>query len=139
MTLISTSRKVDSSDELVWSIISNTDEDADFWHGIKAVKNIKREGNKIERETIIAFRNSKCLELVTLTPRKQISIVIREGPIVGTKIIYLTKIDAEKCEIKVDWNIHMKGLMSIFTFFIKKHILKGSDEALERIAKKVER
>jgi hypothetical protein len=33
----------------------------------------------------------------------------------------------------------MKGLMSLFTFLIKKHILEGTDEALERIAKKVER
>jgi hypothetical protein len=139
MTLISTARKIDSSDELIWSIISNIDKDPDFWHGIKAVKNIKREGNTTERETIIAFRNSKCLELVTLVPRKQITIVITEGPIVGTKTIILTKIDTEKCEIKVDWDIHMKGLMSLFTFFIRKHILEGTDEALKRIAKKVER
>lgn len=139
MTLISTTRKIDSSDELIWSIISNIDKDPDFWHGIKAVKNIKREGNTTERETIIAFRNSKCLELVTLVPRKRITIVIIEGPIVGTKTINLTKIDAEKCEIKVDWDIHMKGLMSLFTFFIRKHILEGTDEALKRIAKKVER
>jgi hypothetical protein len=139
MTLISTARKIDSSDELIWSIISNIDKDPDFWHGIKAVKNVKREGNTTERETIIAFRNSKCLELVTLVPRKQITIVITEGPIVGTKTIILTKIDTEKCEIKVDWDIHMKGLMSLFTFFIRKHILEGTDEALKRIAKKVER
>jgi hypothetical protein len=138
MTLISTTRKINSSDELIWSIISDIDKDPDFWHGIKAVKNIKREGNTTERETIIAFRNSKCLELVTLIPPKQITIVIREGPIVGTKIINVTKMDTEKCEIRVDWDIHMKGLMSLFTFFIKKHILKGTDEALERIAKKVE-
>ena len=138
MTLISTARKINSSDELIWSIISDIDKDPDFWHGIKAVKNIKREGNTTERETIIAFRNSKCLELVTLIPPKQITIVIREGPIVGTKIINVTKIDTEKCEIRVDWDIHMKGLTSLFTFFIKKHILKGTDDALERIAKKVE-
>jgi hypothetical protein len=68
MTLISTARKIDSSDELIWSIISNIGNDPDFWHGIKAVKNIKREGNTTERETIIAFRNSKCLEVVTLVP-----------------------------------------------------------------------
>jgi ribosome-associated toxin RatA of RatAB toxin-antitoxin module len=138
MTLISTTRKINSPDELIWSIVSDIDKDPDFWYGIKAVKNIKREGNTTERETIIAFRNSKCLELVTLMPPKQITIAIREGPIVGTKIINVTKIDTEKCEIRVEWNIHMKGLMSLFTFFIKKHILKGTDEALERIAKKVE-
>ncbi len=138
MTLISTSRRIKSSDEKIWSIISNVDEDPDFWHGIKAVKNIKKEGNTIERETIISFRHSKCIELVTLTPQKQIAIIIREGSIIGTKIIKLTKINSDECEIKVDWDIRMKGLMSLFTFFIKKHVLKGTDEALERIAKKVE-
>lgn len=138
MTLISTTREINSSDELIWTIISNIDNDPDFWYGIKAVKNIKREGNTTERETIIAYRHAKCLELVTLKPQKQITIIIKEGPIVGTKIINLTKIDAEKSEIKVSWDIHMKGFMSLFTFLIKKHILKGTDEALERIAKKVE-
>ena len=88
----------------------------------KAVKNIKREGNTTERETIIAFRNSKCLELVTLVPRKQVTIVITEGPIVGTKTIILTKIDTEKCEIKVDWDIHMKGLMSLFSHSLSENI-----------------
>ncbi len=138
MTIISTVREINSSDESIWTIISNIDNDPDFWYGIKAVKNIKREGNTTERETIIAFRHSKCLELVTLTPRNQITIVIKEGPIIGTKKINLTKIDTEKSEIIVSWDIHMKGLMSLFTFLIKKHILKGTDDALERIAKKVE-
>ena len=139
MTLISTSRKINSSDELIWSIISNIDKDPDFWHGIKAVKNIHREGNTIERETTISFRHSKCIELVTLMPQKQIVTVIREGPIVGTKKINLTRINAKECEIKVEWDVHMKGLMSLFTFYIKKHILKGTNDALERIAKKIER
>ena len=72
-------------------------------------------------------------------PLKQIATVIREGPIVGTKIINLTRINAKECEIKVEWDIRMKGLMGLFTFIIKKHILKGTDDALERIAKKIER
>ena len=76
MTLISTSRKINSSDELIWSIISDIDKDPDFWHGIKAVKNIQREGNTIERETTISFRHSRCIELVTLMPLKQIATVI---------------------------------------------------------------
>lgn len=139
MTLVSTSRIINSSDELVWSMISNIDKDPDFWHGIKAVKNIQREGNTTERETIISFRNSRCLELVKLTPRKQISIVIKEGPIVGTKTINLTRINAEECEIKVDWDIRVIGFTSLFTSIIKKHILKGTDEALKRIANKAER
>lgn len=139
MTLISTSREINSSDEVVWNIISNIDKDPDYWYGIKEVKNIKREGNTTERETIIAYRHSKCLELVTLTPEKQITILIKEGPIVGTKTINLIKMNAEKCEIRVDWDIHMKGLGRMFTFMIKNHILKGTNDALQRIAKVIER
>ncbi|MBA2266798.1 MAG: hypothetical protein H0W19_00450 [Nitrosopumilus sp.] len=61
MTLISTTRKINSSEELIWNIISDINKDPDFWYGIKAVKNIKTEGNTTERETIIAFRRSRSL------------------------------------------------------------------------------
>jgi hypothetical protein len=37
----------------------------------------------------------------------------------------------------VEWDIRLNGFYGIFTGMIKKHILKGTEEALERISKKV--
>jgi hypothetical protein len=56
MTVILTSRDIDSSIDKLWDIISDVDKDPEFWYGTRSVKNIKKEGNIIERETIISFR-----------------------------------------------------------------------------------
>jgi hypothetical protein len=37
----------------------------------------------------------------------------------------------------VDWDIRLSGFYGIFTGMIKKHILTGTEEALERISEKV--
>jgi hypothetical protein len=125
--------------EKLWNIISDVDRDPEYWHGTKSIKNIKKEGNIIERETTISFKNSRCKEIITLDEnnKNKIKIEIIEGPIHGEKIITLEKIDTDSTKIVVTWNIHLKGAMAgLFTIFIKKHILKGTKEALERISSK---
>ena len=51
----------------------------------KSIKNIKKDGNVIEREVVISFRNSVCREVVTLDPKKSVNIKIIDGPMKGTK------------------------------------------------------
>jgi ribosome-associated toxin RatA of RatAB toxin-antitoxin module len=136
MTSISASRDIDSTTDKVWDVISDTDRDPEYWYGTRSVKNIKKEGNVIERETVIAFKESKCREIVTLHDKDQIATEIIDGPVVGKKIVTLEKIDENKSRINVKWDIHMKGYMALFSFFVKKHILKGTQEALVRIANK---
>ena len=136
VTLISASRDIDSTVDKVWSVISDTDRDPEYWHGTRSVKNIKKEGNVIERETVIAFKESKCREIVTLYDKNQITTEIIDGPVIGKKIVTLEKIDENKSRINVKWDIHVKGYAGLFSFFVKKHILKGTKEALARIADK---
>jgi hypothetical protein len=136
MTLISASRDIDSTIDKVWNVISDTDRDPEYWHGTRSVRNIKKEGNVIERETVIAFKESKCREIVTLYDKDQITTEIVDGPVVGKKTITLEKIDENKSRINVKWDIHVKGYAGLFSFFVKKHILKGTKEALDRIADK---
>ena len=99
-------------------------------------KHQKRGKRHRERETVIAFKESKCREIVTLNDKDQITTEIVDGPIVGKKTIKLEKIDEGKSRIIVNWDFHMKGYMGLFSFFVKKHILKGTQEALARIADK---
>jgi hypothetical protein len=136
MTLISASRDVDSTTDSIWNVISDTDRDPEYWHGTKSVRNIKKEGNVIERETVIAFKESKCMEIVTLYDKDKITTEIVDGPIIGKRTITLEKIGENKSRIDAKWDIHMKGYMGLFSFFVKKHILKGTQEALARIADK---
>ena len=75
MAEIKTSVVINSSQEKIWSVISDIDNEPKFWKGTKEVKNISRDGNTISREITIAFRDQKCLQEVTITPKEMIRAV----------------------------------------------------------------
>ena len=137
MVLIHASRDVTASLDSVWDVIADIDREPEFWHGTKSIKNISKTGNIIEWEVVIAFRNSICREIVELDVKKSIKMEIIEGPIKGKKTIVLKPIGEEATRIDVEWDIRVSGFFGIFTGTIKKHILKGTQEALERISKTV--
>jgi ribosome-associated toxin RatA of RatAB toxin-antitoxin module len=122
--------------DCVWNVISDIDREPEFWHGTKSIRNISKTGNTIEREVVIAFRNSKCREIVKLDNKKSINIEIIQGPIRGRKTITFSTIKNSTTRIEVEWDIGLSGFYGIFTGMIKKHILKGT-ETLERISEKV--
>lgn len=137
MVLIHAYRIVAASIDRVWDVISDIDRDPDFWRGTRHIKNISKTENTVEREVVIAFRNSVCQEIVTIDPKKSINIEIIEGPIKGKKTIALSAIENNFTRIDVEWDITINGLFVIFTRIIKRHILNGTQEALERISRKV--
>jgi ribosome-associated toxin RatA of RatAB toxin-antitoxin module len=138
MITINASREVSASVDRTWDIVGNVDNEPQYWHGTKTVKNISKSGNKIEREVIIAFKNSKCRQTVVLNPKKSIEILTTEGLIKGTKTVTISPSGNLKTKIDVVWNIRLSGLFGMFTFMVKKHIAEGTEEALVRIAKAVE-
>jgi ribosome-associated toxin RatA of RatAB toxin-antitoxin module len=137
MVLIHAYRIVAASIDRVWDVISDIDRDIDFWRGTRQIKNISKTENTVEREVVIAFRNSVCREIVTIDPKKSINIEIIEGPMKGKKTIALSAIENNSTRIDVEWDITINGLFVIFTRIIKRHILNGTQEALERISRKV--
>ncbi|HZC21427.1 MAG TPA: SRPBCC family protein [Nitrososphaeraceae archaeon] len=137
MVLIHASRDIPASVDSVWNIIADIDREPEFWHGTKSIRNINKQGNIVEREVTIAFRNSVCREIVELDAKTSVNIKIIEGPIKGKKVIALTTLENNTTRINVEWNIRVSGLFGMFTGMIKKHILKGTEEALDRISKTV--
>src|SRR5215831_14385304 len=137
MVLIHASKKMAASIDRVWDVVSDIDRDPNFWRGTRQIKNISKAENRVKRDVVIAFRNSVCREIVVFDPKKSINIEITEGPIKGKKTIALSNIENNFTRIDVEWNIKINGLFVIFTQIVKKHILSGTQEALERISKKV--
>ena len=135
---INASRDVSAPLDRIWNIVADVDNEPRYWHGTKTVKNISKVGYKIEREVTIAFKDSKCRQTVLLNPKKSVEIMITEGPIKGTKIVLLNPLDNHKTRIDVVWNIKLAGFLGVFTGMVKRHIAKGTDEALVRIAEAVE-
>src|SRR5438067_2321279 len=137
MVLINVSRNIPASLDSVWNVVADIDKEPEFWHGTRSIKNISKKGNIVEREVIIAFRNSVCREIVELDAKNSVKVEMIEGPRKGRKTIALKTIENRNItRIDVKWDIKVDGLFRVFTGMIKKHILKGTEEALERISEK---
>ena len=127
MVLIHTSRDVTARLDSVWNVISDIDREPEFWHGTKSIKNISKTENTVEREVVIAFRNSKCREIVRLDNKKSINIEIIEGPIRERKTITVKTIKNHTTRIDVEWDIRLSGFYGRIMIYRndKKAYLKG--------------
>ena len=137
MAEIKTSIIINSTQEKIWDVISDIDNEPKFWKGTKEVRNISKDENYISREITIAFRDQKCLQEVTIVPKETIKAVFTEGVIVGEKILTLKKVN-DSCELEAIWDVKLSGMMGMFTGMIKKHIKSGTEQALQAIKKEVE-
>jgi Oligoketide cyclase/lipid transport protein len=138
MVQIQASVEIDASVDKIWSIASDLDSEPRFWKGTKEVRNISKEGNTVTREVTIAFKDSKCMQTVTLYPKEKIQIQFTKGVIEGTKTLTLVQI-GDKTRLDVLWDMKLAGMMGMFTGMIKKHIQSGSEQALESIKQEAQR
>jgi ribosome-associated toxin RatA of RatAB toxin-antitoxin module len=122
----------------VWRIVSDVDNEPEYWHGTRTVKNISKTGNTIEREVTIAFRDAVCRQTVVLDPEKSVHIRITDGPMKGTKTVSLTPLGESRTRIDVAWDVKLAGFLGMFSGVVKKHISEGTEQALDRIAKALE-
>jgi carbon monoxide dehydrogenase subunit G len=137
MATIDTSIEIKAPIDKVWDIISDLDSEPKFWRGTKETKIISRDGNVITREIIIAFRDSKCMQKITLVPKERIHAEFTEGIIKGSKTLNLKSKD-DGSLLEANWDVKMSGLAGMFTGMIKKHIRSGTEQAIESIKKQAE-
>ncbi len=135
---IEVSTKIKSTVDKVWDIISDIDNETKYWKGTKEIRNISKDGNKIYREVIIAFRDSKCLQEVTLYPKEKIEAVFTKGIIQGSKTINLKTLEGEIL-LEAIWDVKLSGMRGMFTGMIKKHVKSGTEQALQAIKSEAER
>tara|TARA_B100000378_G_scaffold5038_1_gene4675 strand:+ start:1721 stop:2137 length:417 start_codon:yes stop_codon:yes gene_type:complete len=132
MTIINSSIDINASIEKVWNIISDLDNEPKFWKGTKESRTISKDGNVVIREIIIAFRDSKCMQKITLYPKKKIYAEFTDGILKGSKTLNL-KSKENSLWLEVEWDIKMTGLAGMFTGMIKRHVKGGTEQALELI------
>ncbi|NQV40555.1 MAG: SRPBCC family protein [Nitrosopumilus sp.] len=138
MATIEVEIEINSTVDKVWEVVSDIDNEPKFWKGTKEVKNISKEGNTINREITIAFRDQKCLQQVEIHPKEKIIARFTKGIIVGEKIISITA-KGEKTILSTYWDIKLTGMMGMFTSMIKKHIKSGTEQAMQSIKEEIER
>ena len=132
MTIINSSIDINASIEKVWNIITDLDNEPKFWKGTKESRTISKEGNVVVREIIIAFRDSKCMQKITLYPKEKIYAEFTDGILKGSKTLNL-KSKENSLWLEVEWDIKMTGLAGMFTGMLKGHVKGGTEQALELI------
>ena len=137
MATIDTSIEINAPIDKVWDIISDLDAEPKFWKGTKETKIISRDGNLITREIVIAFRDSKCMQKITLEPKERIHAEFTKGIIKGSKTLILKTKDGASI-LEANWDVKMSGLAGMFTGMIKKHIRSGTEQAIKSIKQQAE-
>ena len=137
MATIEVEIEINAPVDRVWEVVSDIDNEPRFWKGTKEVRNISKKGNKINREIIIAFRDQRCLQEVTIVPKEKIETRFTEGIIDGEKIVSVIA-DNGTTVLRTYWDIKMTGMMGMFTGMVKRHIKGGTIQAMQAIKDKVE-
>ena len=138
MATIEVTVEINATDDKVWEIISDIDNEPKFWKGTKNVKNISKNDNVIHREVTIAFRDQKCLQEVTLEPKRKIDAKFTKGIINGSKIMTISTKE-NKTVLVTSWDMKLTGIMGMFTGVIKNHIKSGTEQAMQSIKEEAER
>jgi len=138
MATIKVEVEINATVDKVWDVVSDIDNEPKFWKGTKEIKNISKEGNTVNREITIAFRDQKCLQEVKMYPKEKIEARFTKGIINGEKTISLIPKEG-KTILCAFWDIRLTGMMGMFTGMIKKHIKSGTEQAMQSIKEEIER
>jgi len=138
MAIIKVEVEINATVDKVWNVVSDIDNEPKFWKGTKEIQNISKEGNTVNREITIAFRDQKCLQEVKMYPKEKIEARFTKGIVNGEKIISLIP-KGEKTILCALWDIKLTGMMGVFTGMIKKHIKSGTEQAMQSIKEEIER
>jgi hypothetical protein len=132
---IAGSIEIRATKDRVWEIISDLDHEPDYWWGTKEVRNISKEGITIDREITQNFRNHKITQKVILRPKEEIETRYLKGLTEGVKLLKLETVGDNTQKVTAAWDVHFPGIYILLTYFIARHMRRGTTDALDRIKK----
>ncbi len=121
----------------VWEVVSDVDNETKYYDGLNSVKNLSKIGNVIEREVVVGYLRHEGRQTVTLYPKKSVEVKMTQGPMIGTRLTTLSPLPNSNTRVDVSWRMEFR--VPIFVRgMVKREIEKGTENALNRIAKEAE-
>jgi ribosome-associated toxin RatA of RatAB toxin-antitoxin module len=131
------SREVRASLDRLWEIVSDVDNDPNYYDGLNSIKNLSKKGNVIEREVVVGYLKHEGRQTVTLNPKKSVEVKMTEGPLIGTRLTTLSPVGDSNTRVDVSWRIEFR-VPAFVRGMVKREVEKGTEHALNRIAKEAE-
>src|SRR5437016_13129633 len=72
-------REVDAPADEVWDIVSDVDRDPEYWSGLVSIRNIRKDGNLIEREAMVGLMGSNGTQRIELVTKESIQLTMIDG------------------------------------------------------------
>ncbi|OLE71616.1 hypothetical protein AUF78_01205 [archaeon 13_1_20CM_2_51_12] len=135
MVTIAEVREVDASTDEVWDIVSDVDKDPEYWSGLTSIRNIRKDGNLIEREVVVGFMGRKGTQRIQLVPKESIQLTMIDGPLRGSREIKLVPLEARRTKIDVSWDIQFSAIPDFAQGFVRSRLEESTRDALDKIAK----
>jgi hypothetical protein len=134
--IINASTIVPAPIDKVWSIVSDVDNDKEYWSVYKEITNVNTSGNVTERDIILNVNDDRAHQIITLHPKNSIILNQTEGPITGTRTMTLTVPNNGDNDTKIDviWKVDLSKIPIFGKGFAKDGIFKTTEEALSRIS-----
>jgi hypothetical protein len=140
-TSINVTQDISAPTNKVWGIISNVDNEPQYWSTFKEINNINKTDNITERQVIISAgpQNNTSHQIVTVYPdQMKIQTNLTEGLVTGSRILELETLSANKSRLNAVWDIDLSGIPIIGRGFAENGIKQTTEEALKRIAQAAE-
>ncbi len=142
VTEILKTREVAASIDQTWDAISDLRNERRYWPVIKDIKIHRRSVNTIEREATIMsgpLGNVKSVQTILMDPKKSLTLKMTQGPLVGTRKIILTSLDANRTRVDITWEFDLVNIPRFAESFVKDRITEVTENALQQMALGAER
>ena len=133
---ISAKIEISASRERVWKIVSDIDNDPEYWEIITHTRNTSKERNVVTREVFLGGDN-KCQQRIILFPKEGMHIKWFKGPIAGIQDIMLSSLGSITI-LEVQMSYTLSGVVSLFSKNAAKYLQKETEVALQLIKEKAE-
>jgi ribosome-associated toxin RatA of RatAB toxin-antitoxin module len=138
MVRISEVREVDASTDEVWDLLSDVDKDPEYWSGLASIRNVRKEGNLIQREVVVGFMGRTGTQRIQLVPKESIQLTMIDSPLRGSREIKLTKLGTKRTRIDVSWDIEFSEIPVFAQGFVRARLEEGTREALDKMKRVLE-
>lgn len=125
--------EVDAPLEKIWQVVSDIDNEPEYWRGTREVINHRRGGNVTDRTIVSNFRGARIEQRVTLNPMESVEVEYLRGTTVGRKSVRIVEAGNSKLRVRATWDVHFTGVLLLITPIIRNHITRGTENALARI------